>query len=107
MENNNSILNWNDLSQTTICTVPNVQDTTSSVGSWIANTDIHRKNTLSVHGPGADIKINEKSMSDWMSTVEKRLAILVPKTELLEKYESLQQAYDHYKTLEALLYDNK
>jgi len=53
----------------------------------------------------ADILIGGKSFRDWMSQVEKRLSILSPKPELLEKYEALQIAYDYYKTLEALLYE--
>jgi len=38
--------------------------------------------------------------------IQDRLAILAPKPELLEKYEALKQAYDHYKMLEALCMDS-
>lgn len=51
---------------------------------------------------GADIKIGDRSLSDFMDRVESRLGILQPKPELLEKFEALKQAYEHYKTLEAL-----
>ena len=51
---------------------------------------------------GADITINGKSLSSFMDKVEERLGILQPKPELLEKFEALKQAYEHYKTLEAL-----
>lgn len=51
---------------------------------------------------GADIKIDGKSLSEFMDRVEARLGILQPKPELLEKFEALKQAYEHYKTLEAL-----
>jgi hypothetical protein len=51
---------------------------------------------------GADIKIGERSLSEFMDRVESRLAILQPKPELLEKFEALQKAYDQYKLLEAL-----
>ena len=51
---------------------------------------------------GADITINGKSLSEFMDTVGARLGILQPKPELLEKFEALKQAYEHYKTLEAL-----
>jgi hypothetical protein len=61
--------------------------------------------TLSMHGQNTDIMINEKSMSRWMESVEARLHILSPKPELMEKYDALKMAYDHYKMLEALLYD--
>ena len=63
------------------------------------------KGKLKLEGEQADIFINGKSMSDWMSAVERRLAILQPKPELLEKYEALQSLYDQYKTLEALIYE--
>lgn len=63
-------------------------------------------NPLILSGSKSDILIEDKSLRDWMSQVEKRLTILSPKPELLEKYEALQMAYDHYKTLEGLLYEN-
>lgn len=56
-----------------------------------------------IEGKNADLVIGTKSMKDWMESIEKRLCVLEPKKELLEKYEALQQAYEHYKTLEALL----
>jgi hypothetical protein len=46
-------------------------------------------------------------MKAWMDAVEQRLCILEPKPELLEKYQSLKQAYEHYKTLEAILYEQE
>ena len=46
-------------------------------------------------------------MKAWMDAVEQRLCILEPKPELLEKYTSLKQAYEHYKTLEAILYEQE
>jgi hypothetical protein len=46
-------------------------------------------------------------MKAWMDAVEQRLCIFEPKPELLEKYQSLKQAYEHYKTLEAILYDQE
>jgi len=55
---------------------------------------------------GADITIGKKSLSQFMDKVESRLAILQPDPELLEKFEALKQAYEHYKTLEALCTGN-
>ena len=52
---------------------------------------------LRLNGNNADIEINGEKLSDWMKTVNQRLAILQPKAHLKEKYEALQQAYDHYK----------
>jgi len=61
--------------------------------------------TIKLEGSDADIIVQGKSMKAWMEGVEKRLSILEPKPELLAKYESLTQAYEHYKTLEAILYE--
>lgn len=49
-----------------------------------------------------DITVKGKSLSKWMETVEKRLAILQPNPKKLAKFEALQKAYNHYKLLEAL-----
>ena len=51
----------------------------------------------------ADIKIGDRSLKEFMQTMEERLAILVPDPKLLERFEALRAAYDHYKTLEALV----
>lgn len=83
--------------------------TSSGTGaSWAstnAQTTAHGK--LKVEGKNADIYINGQSLSDWMSAVDRRLSILRPNTELQEKYSALQDAYDHYKTLESLLYEQE
>lgn len=73
-------------------------------GIGLANGSANFRNTVEINGQGADLVIDKKSMKQWMEAVEKRLAILQPKPELLEKYEALKQAFDHYKTLENLLY---
>ena len=49
-----------------------------------------------------DIKWKGRSLGDLLTTIEKRLAILTPDPDKLAHYESLQKAYQHYKTLEAL-----
>ena len=48
------------------------------------------------------VKINGKDLAEFMETMSKRLAILVPDPEKLEHFEALKKAYDHYKLLEAL-----
>lgn len=63
--------------------------------------------TIKLEGSDADIIVQGKSMKAWMDAVEQRLCILEPKPELLERYASLKQAYEHYKTLEAILYDQE
>jgi hypothetical protein len=63
--------------------------------------------TIKLEGSDADIFVQGKSMKAWMDAVEKRLFILEPNPELLKKYKALEQAYEHYKTLEAILYEQE
>jgi hypothetical protein len=82
--------------------------TSSGTGStWASTNATTATGKLKVEGKDADIFINGQSLSDWMQAVEKRLSILQPRPELLEKYSALQEAYDHYKTLESLLYEQE
>ena len=41
-----------------------------------------------------------------METVSNRLSILTPNPELLEKYDALKEAYEHYKILEKICTDD-
>jgi hypothetical protein len=81
---------------------------TASNGSYItSNNTWATSNTsgISVKGDAdfdGDVKVKGKSLTTWMETMEKRLAILVPDPKKLEKFEALQKAYNHYKMLEAL-----
>ena len=54
---------------------------------------------------GTDIKIDGKSLKAFMNKMEERLAILVPDPAKLEKFEALKKAYEHYKTMESLCFD--
>lgn len=54
---------------------------------------------------GTDIKIDGKSLKEFMTKMEQRLAILVPDPTKLEKFEALKKAYEHYKTMESLCFD--
>ena len=49
-----------------------------------------------------DLKVQGVSVLDTLNKINERLSILVPDPKRLEKYEALRQAYEHYKTLEAL-----
>lgn len=74
--------------------------------SWAStNAKMTAKGQLHLEGEGADIVINGVKLSDILNGITDRLAILQPKPELFEKYENLRQAYEHYKTLEALLHE--
>jgi hypothetical protein len=54
---------------------------------------------------GTDLKIDGKSLKTFMNKMEERLAILVPDPAKLEKFEALKKAYEHYKTMESLCFD--
>lgn len=57
---------------------------------------------VKIDGENADIIINGRSLTDFMSKLESRLAILQPNPEKLEQFEALKKAYDQYKLLESL-----
>jgi len=83
----------------------NYGNVTISSGGSSYNTWDTSHPSLQVTGDATfdgDIKVQGKSLADWMKTMEKRLAILVPDPKKLEHFEALQKAYAHYKTLEAL-----
>jgi hypothetical protein len=70
------------------------------------NAKISAKGQLHLEGDDADLVINGVKLSSILNGITDRLAILQPKPELLAKYANLREAYEHYKTLEALLHEN-
>ena len=94
-------------------TIPNSVYVSNGTGATWApttasnNAKMTAKGELHLEGDKADIIVNGKSLNDWMQAVEKRLAILQPRPELQDKYSALEEAWNHYKTLEALLYDDQ
>ena len=48
------------------------------------------------------IMLQGQDLGATIERINQRLAILVPDPKLLDKYNALKEAYDHYKTLEAL-----
>ena len=75
--------------------------------TWNTASTTTAKGQIKLEGSDADIFVQGKSMKAWMEGVEQRLLILEPKPELLKKYKALEQAYEHYKTLEAILYEQE
>ena len=53
-----------------------------------------------------DLKIKGRSIVDTLNAIEQRLSILTPDPKKLAKYEALQKAYAHYKTIEAMCFDD-
>jgi hypothetical protein len=83
-------------------------NTTSPTYSWNTLNNPSNSNKVHITGAGiemdedADITIGGRSMKKLLESIEHRLSILVPDPKKLERYEALKQAYEHYKTLEAL-----
>ncbi len=93
-----SIANGQNYSLTTSVS-PTVWATT---GSSSSSSAVVIKGDAEFHGR---VRINGADFAEVLESIQQRLAILVPDPDRLAKYEALQQAYDHYKTLEALCFD--
>ena len=77
----------------------------TSGATWTTLNNSNSHSSLNVKGDAefeGKVKINGQDLGEFMETLSKRLAILVPDPEKLEHFEALKKAYNHYKTLEAL-----
>jgi hypothetical protein len=87
----------------------NSQWTTGNGGYTFTNAVVPQTVNISNTGidmaAGADITVDGKSLKEFMKKMEQRLAILVPDPKKLEKFEALKKAYEHYKTMESLCFD--
>jgi len=96
-----------------ITTINNINSnslwTTGTSGYTINNTTtpntVHINSTGIDMAAGTDIKIDGKSLKEFMKKMEQRLSILVPDPAKLERFEALKKAYEHYKTMESLCFD--
>jgi len=85
-----------------------IYNTASPTYSWNTLNNPGNSNKVHITGAGiemdasADITIGGRSMKKLLEGIEHRLSILVPDPKKLERYEALKQAYEHYRTLEAL-----
>jgi len=80
----------------------NISTSVPASASW-ANSNI--KSGLTVTGDATfdgEITWKGRDLGDLLSTIENRLAILVPDPEKLAHFEALNNAYEQYKILEAL-----
>ena len=75
--------------------------------TWANNTKMTARGELNLEGENADIVVNGVRLSETLRAINERLSILEIKPELHSKYDNLRQAYEHYKTLEALLYEQE
>lgn len=81
--------------------------TASATWSNSTNTKMTAQGELHLEGDNADIVVNGVRLSDTLKAINDRLSILQINPELHSKYDNLRQAYEHYKTLEALLYETE
>ena len=79
---------------------------TTGTGTFNWNTTTSPSVNISSDGidmaAGTDIKVDGKSLKEFMSKMEERLAILVPDPKKLEQFAALKKAYEHYKLMEQL-----
>jgi hypothetical protein len=75
--------------------------------NWTTASKTTAQGQLHLEGKNADLIMNGISLKDILNGITDRLSILQPKPELLAKYENLREAYEHYKTLEALLHQEE
>lgn len=76
-------------------------------GNWNTTPTVNITNKGIDMPAGADIMIDGASLKEFMKKMEQRLAILVPNPEKLEKFKALKKAYEHYKTMESLCFDEQ
>jgi hypothetical protein len=81
--------------------------TTNSTSPWgnLTMTNNSQPSSLNIKGDAefeGKVKINGQDIGEFMETISKRLAILVPDPAKLEHFEALKKAYNHYKMLEKL-----
>jgi hypothetical protein len=94
---------------TSYTSASNTQWTTGTGGYTFTSST--PPNTVSINttgidmAAGTDIKIDGKSLKEFMTKMEQRMAILIPDPAKLEKFQALKQAYEHYKTMESLCFD--
>jgi hypothetical protein len=67
----------------------------------IANSTVNITGDGIAMEPNADIKIGDRSLKEFMNTVEEHLAILKPAPELEEKWDQLKDLRQQYEALKA------
>ena len=79
---------------------------TGTGNPWITTNTIDGYNTLSVKGNAdfdSDITVKGRSLTEFMESVEQRLNILRPNTELEKEWDQLRELGEQYRELEKQL----
>lgn len=92
---------------TSINNISNNSQWTTGTSGYQFNTTttpntVHINNNGIEMAAGTDIKVDGKSLKEFMNKMEERLAILVPDPKKLEQFAALKKAYEHYKLMESL-----
>ena len=100
-----------------ITQLPNVYTTGSNIsigggggsGATWSGTSMNYpgRNTLSVDGPDADIKVNGRSLMDAIDKIEQRLGLLEPNKEIEAEWEDLLELGERYRALEQRIKDKQ
>ena len=79
-----------------------VTGTSVNIGSSATdyNMKVGQSGRIDIQGKDADIRINGKSMTEWMEQVEQRLNILSPNPELEKEWDDLRRLGERYRKLE-------
>jgi hypothetical protein len=75
---------------------------TTGMGGSNASSSVNISSDGIDMAAGTDIKVDGKSLKEFMNKMEERLAILVPDPKKLEQFAALKKAYEHYKLMEQL-----
>ena len=78
---------------------------TTGTGGYTSNNtspSVNISNSGIDMAAGTDITVGGKSLKQFMTKMEERLAILVPDPAKLEQFAALKKAYEHYKLMESL-----
>lgn len=97
-------VNWNDLIAPTVTTGTGgytFNNITTSASPWIAVND--GTSSLSVSGDadfGGDVRVQGRSLAEFMDSVEQRLNILQPNPQLEQEWDQLRELGEQYRALE-------
>ena len=75
---------------------------TTGIGGYNTSSSVNISGDGIDMAAGTDIKVDGKSLKEFMNKMEERLAILVPDPKKLEQFAALKKAYEHYKLMEQL-----
>lgn len=70
-------------------------------GPWMSTNATTNSTKINLDGKDADIVINGHSLTETLRSLEERLNILVPNTELEKEWSELKRLGDTYRKLEA------